>query len=550
MTQQRHTIATTGDARQPSLLAHPMQRETKYAKSGNVHIAYQVAGDGPINLVFVMGWISHLEHLWEGPGARFLTRLASFSRLITFDKRGTGLSDRTGELPTIEQRMDDVRAVMDAAGADRAALMGISEGAAMCAVFAATYPERTAGLVMYGAYAKREWHPDYPWAPTADQRQKFYEAIEQGWGGVVDLDTLAPSTAGDEPFRQWWARYLRQSASPGSAIALARMNTAIDIRHVLPAIRTPTLILHRTGDLDIDVGGARYLAGHIPGARYVELPGDDHLVFAGDQEAVLAEVEQFLTGVRPIQDPDRFLATILYTEIVEAVVVAARIGAVPWQHTLNTFELLATEELVRYRGQRVRRTASGFVAVFDGPARALHCATALVAQALALGLDLRAGLHCGECERVGDDIRGSAVQIAARVMTRASAGNVLVSSTITDLVAGSGFQFEPLHQRLVAGTDRALDLFRVITGTPSANEPVTPSDQRSSEGIQLSRREREVATLIARGLSNREIANDLSISIATVERHAANIFNKLGLRSRTQVAAWVANEGLLRTQSR
>lgn len=303
-----------------------MEHETKYAKSSDVHIAYQVMGEGSLDIVFVMGWISHLDYFWEGPSAHFLTRLASFSRLIIFDKRGTGLSDRVAELPTIEQRMDDVRAVMDAAGSARAALLGISEGAAMCAVFAATYPERTAALVMYGAYAKRLWHPDYPWAPTPEQRNAFLDAIEHGWGGVVDLDTLAPSTVGDAPFRKWWSAYLQRSSSPGAALALAEMNTQIDIRHVLPAIHVPTLILHRTGDLDIDVGGARYLADHIQGSKYVELPGNDHLVFAGDQEAVLGEIEQFLTGARPVPEPDTVLATILIAEIVGAVATAARLG--------------------------------------------------------------------------------------------------------------------------------------------------------------------------------------------------------------------------------
>ena len=528
--------------------ANHMKPETNYAKSGDVHIAYQVVGDGPIDLVFVMGWVSHLDFLWDGPAVRFLTRLASFSRLITFDKRGTGLSDRTVELPTIEQRMDDVRAVMDAAGSNRAALVGISEGAAMCAVFAATYPERTAALVMYGAYAKREWHPDYPWAPTAVQRRAFYIAILQRWGGVVDLDTLAPSTAADESFRQWWAQYLRHSASPGAALDLARMNTKIDIRQVLPAIRVPTLILHRTSDLDIDVGGARYLAAHIPGANYVELPGNDHLVFAGDQEAVLAEIEQFLTGVRPIPEPDPVLATILYAEIVEAVVVAAQMGEVAWRQVLDGFERLANEEITRYRGQPVRRAVAGLVATFDGPARAIRCATAIVEYGQAHGLNIRAGLHCGECERHGHDILGTAPQVAARVMARASAGEVLVSSTITDLVAGSGLEFEPLRQRLVTGTDRALDLHRVVAGRTDSTVPATPLDERSNEGVHLSPREQEVAGLLGRGHSNREIADELSISIATVERHVANIFNKMGVHSRSQVAVWAAGKELPRPE--
>ncbi len=308
-----------------------MRPQTKYAKSGNVNIAYQVVGTGTFDLVYVMGWVSNLDYFWAEPSvARFFDRLASFSRLILLDKRGTGLSDRVpeSELPTLEQRMDDVRAVMDAVGSERAALFGVSEGGPMCALFAATYPARTISLLMYGSYAKRIWASDYPWAPTPVQRQKFYDAIAQGWGGVVDLATLAPSAMQDERFKQWWASYLRLSASPGAALALARMNTQVDIRHVLPAIRVPTLILHRTGDLDIDVGGSRYMAGQIPGAKYVELPGNDHLPWVGDQDMILDEVEEFLTGVRRGPEPDRVLATVLFADIVRSTERVAEMGTV------------------------------------------------------------------------------------------------------------------------------------------------------------------------------------------------------------------------------
>lgn len=273
-----------------------MQPETKYAKSGGVSIAYQVVGDGPLDLVVVPGWVTHLEYAWEYPSsARFFTRLASFSRLIRFDKRGTGLSDRVAEPPTLEQRMDDVRAVTDEVGVDRTAVFGYSEGGSMSALFAATYPERTSALVMFGTFAKRIWDPDYPWAPTPEERQKFFEAIETGWGGVVDLATLAPSMAHDKRFRQWYAGYSRRGASPGAALALARMNTDIDIRHVLPAIRVPTLVLHRTGDLDAKVDEDRYIAERIPGAKFVELPGTDHIPYVGDADSILDEVQEFLT---------------------------------------------------------------------------------------------------------------------------------------------------------------------------------------------------------------------------------------------------------------
>lgn len=515
-----------------------MRRETRYARSGDVNIAYQVIGDGPFDLVFVMGWVSHLDYFWEGPSSRFLERLASFSRLILFDKRGTGLSDRVATMPAMDERMDDVRAVMDAVGSDRAALLGISEGAAMCALFAATFPERTTALVMYGAYAKRQWAPDYPWAPTPEQRQEFLDAIEHGWGGVVDLDTLAPGTVGDSAFRQWWATYLQRSASPGAALALARMNTEIDIRDVLPAIRVPTLILHRTGDLDIDVGGARYMASIIPDATYVELPGNDHLVFAGDQGAVLAEIEQFLTGQRPAPLTDRVLATLMMTEIVGAADLASRQGDEEWRRGMAAHDALVADQVARFRGRLVRRTVNGVLAAFDGPARALSCAGTIVREASSLGLALRSGVHTGECESVDGELGGVAVQIVARVLARAGAGEVVSTSTVKDLVAGSGIGFDLMDIRLLMEGGDAWRLYRV---RDEAGGPRPPARTTMS---RLSQREREVAGLVAHGLSNREIGDRLSISVATAERHVANIMNKLGCHTRSQIAVWTVEHGL------
>lgn len=523
--------------------------ETRYARSGDVHIAYQVVGNGPLDLVFVMGWVSHVDSFWEEPRvARFLRRLASFSRLILFDKRGTGLSDRVTALPTIEQRMDDVRAVMDAAGSTRAALFGISEGAAMCAVFAASYPERTAALVIYGGYAKRLWDPEYPWAPTAAERQRFFDAIEQGWGGVVDLDTLAPSAARDEPFRRWWAAYLRRSASPGAALALARMNTEIDIRAILPAIRVPTLILHRTGDLDISVGGARYLTERIAGARYVEMPGEDHLVFAGDQETILREVELFITGHLPVPESDRVLATLMITGIVGAAATAVRLGDRDWGELVAAHDAMIREQLARYRGREIRKTIGGFLASFDGPARAIRCASAIVEAANGLGVSLRAGLHAGECEVAGGELGGVALQVAERVFDRTGTGEVVVSSTVKDLVAGSGIEFEELPSRLLTGPASGWKLHRVLTSHHSS--PAVPlgsfADIEAARPPDvLSPREREIAILVARGFSNRQIGDDLSISPATVERHISNILGKLGFHSRAQVAAWAVGHDLL-----
>jgi pimeloyl-ACP methyl ester carboxylesterase/DNA-binding CsgD family transcriptional regulator len=518
-----------------------MRRETRYARSGDVNIAYQIIGEGPFDLVFVMGWVSHLDYFWEGPSSRFLERLRSFSRLILFDKRGTGLSDRVATMPAMDERMDDVRAVMDAAGSERAVLLGISEGAAMCALFAATFPDRTKALVMYGAYAKRQWAPDYPWAPTPEQRQEFFDAIEQGWGGVVDLATLAPSTIGDTAFQQWWATYLQRSASPGGALALARMNTDIDIRNILPAIHVPTLILHRTGDLDIDVGGARYMASVIPNATYVELPGDDHLVFAGDQDAVLAEIELFLTGQRPAPLADRVLTTLMMTEIVGAAGMALRLGDEEWARVLAAHDDLVAREVARARGRLLRRTVNGILVAFDGPARALSCAGSIVKEARSLGLVLRAGVHTGECERVGNELTGLAVQIVARVLSRAGPGKVVTTSTVKDLVAGSGIAFELIDVHVLVEADNAWRLYRV---DDEAGE-LTSGDAPAREGMdRLIPRECQVASLVAEGLTNREIGERLVISVATAERHVANIMNKLDCHTRSQIAVWAVEHGL------
>jgi class 3 adenylate cyclase/pimeloyl-ACP methyl ester carboxylesterase len=437
--------------------------ETRYTRSGDVNIAYQVIGEGPLDLVYVMGWVTNLEAFWQEPSvARFFQRLASFSRLILFDKRGTGLSDRVpiSELPTLEQRMDDVRAVMDAAGSERAALFGVSEGGPMCALFAATYPERTSALVLYGSYAKRLRDPDYPWAPTLGERQRWYELIERGWGGLVDIDTMAPNA--DRPFREWWARYLRMSASPGAALALGRMNAEIDIRGVLPSIRVPTLIMHRTGDRDMDVGGARYMTGMIAGSRYVELPGDDHLPFVGDQDAILDEIEEFLTGARHHADLDRILATVLFTDVVGSTERAAALGDKRWRDLLESYNQVIREELERFRGREVDTAGDGFFATFDGPARAIRCACAMRSKLARLGIEIRAGLHTGECELVGDKVRGISVHIGSRVASLATPGEVLVSSTVKDLVAGSGLEFEDRGVHTLRGVPGEWRLFSVV----------------------------------------------------------------------------------------
>jgi class 3 adenylate cyclase len=444
-----------------------MAPKVAYTRSGDISIAYQVVGDGPIDLVYVMGWVSHLEAFWMDPAQeRFFRHLASFSRLILFDKRGTGLSDRVpiDKLPMLEERMDDVRAVMDAVGSKQAALFGVSEGGPMCALFAATYPERTAALVMYGSYAKRIWDPEYPWAPTSEERQRWYDLLEQSWGGAVDVETMAPSVASDPSFRDWWATYLRMSASPGAALALGRMNTQVDIRHVLPTIKVPTLIIHRVGDRDIDVGGARYMAKRISGAKYVELPGDDHLPFVGDQDSILDEVEEFLTGVRHHFEPDRILATVLFTDIVASTERAATLGDRRWRELLELHNRVVRGQLERFRGREVDTAGDGFLATFDGPARAIRCAIACRDELARRGIEVRAGLHTGECELVGDKVRGISVHIGARVASFAAPGEVVVSSTVKDLVAGSGLQFVDRGTHRLRGLPDEWHLFAVTSG--------------------------------------------------------------------------------------
>ncbi len=419
--------------------------ETMYARSGEVNIAYQVIGDAPLDLVFVMGWVSHLEYFWREPSfARFLARLASFSRLILFDKRGTGLSDRVpiNKLPTLEQRMDDVRAVLDAVGSERAALIGVSEGGPMCSLFAATYPEKTLALVMIGTYAKRVRDAEYPWAPTAEERKHFFEEIRQHWGGPVGLEERAPTVAHDPRFREWWAAYLRMGASPGAALALTQMNAEIDVRHVLPSVHVPTLVIHRSEDLCLKVEEGRYVARRIPGALYVELPGRDHLPFVGDQDAILDEVEEFLTGARHAHEPDRVLATVLFTRIAESKGRAARVGAGRWQGLIEGLRAYVRKEIEWFRGREIDMVGDRPLAIFDGPARAVRCAYAIVEYASRLGVEMRAGLHTGECDVVGGKVGGVAPEIGVRVANKAAAGEVLVSNTVKDLVAGSGISFE------------------------------------------------------------------------------------------------------------
>jgi pimeloyl-ACP methyl ester carboxylesterase len=436
--------------------------ETEYTKSGDVHIAYQVTGHGPLDLVWVPGFVSHLEYQWEYPGsARSLERLASFSRLIRFDKRGTGLSDRDSAIPTLEQRMEDVRAVMDAVGSKRAALLGISEGGPMSCLFAATYPGRTTALILYGSFARRAWAPDYPFGRTEAEWAEAMARLEHEWGKPVGIDRWAPGAAQDEPFKHWWANYLRLGASPGAALSVGRLTYAIDVRPILAAIRVPTLVLHRSGDRISPVEAGRDMADRIPGARMVELPGEDHLPWFGDVDSIVDEIEEFLTGVRSHAQSDRVLATVLFTDVVGSTERAVVLGDRGWRDLLDGFYAVVRRELDRFRGREVDSTGDGLFASFDGPARAIRCASAITGGVRSLGIEVRTGVHTGECEVMGEKMSGIAVHVGARVAAQAAPSEVLVSSIVRDLVAGSGIRFEDRGIRTLKGVPGEWRLFAV-----------------------------------------------------------------------------------------
>ncbi len=449
----------------------PVQAETHYARSGDVSIAYQVMGEGPFDLVFVPGSVSHVELGWEIPAlVAFYRRLASFSRLIVFDKRGTGMSDRVAGAPTIETRMDDVRAVMDAVGSERAAVLGLSEGGPMSAVFAATYPERLWALVLCGALVRSLWAPDFPWGYTDEEWERACEEERRHWGEPEfvrqSLQPLMPSL--DEENLRGLITLFRQGASPGAFDALNRMNKDIDVRAVLPTIRLPTLVVNRTEEPEFLREGSRLAARLIQGARHVELPGPDHAPFAGDSESYLHEIEQFLTETWEAgweeAEPDRVLATVLFTDIVGSSEKAASLGDRAWRDLLERHHDLVRRQLVLFRGSEVDTAGDGFFASFDGPARAIRCANAIVESVTELGLEVRAGLHAGECELMDGKVAGIAVHTGARVSSLAQPGEVLVSSTVKDLVAGSGISFDDRGTHQLKGIPGEWRVYAVTRG--------------------------------------------------------------------------------------
>ena len=454
-----------------------MRPVTRYAESGEIGIAYQVVGEGDIDVVIASPFISHLDLLWEDHRlVRFVLRIASFARVILFDRRGVGLSDPAGA-PTLEERMDDVRAVMDAAGSERAALLGMSEGATMCMLFAASHPERTSGLVLLGAMAKSTAADDYPWAPPESALvEAQQELISPLWGEGATIEIFSPSIADDPRARELEAR-LEQTVSPMRGAQLFRLFLDVDVRPALTLIQTPTLVIHRRSDPVVNVRAARWLASQIPASRYVEFEGVDHMAWAGENsDAILDEIEEFLTGVRPAPAATRVLATVLFTDIVDSTRRAAELGDRRWRSLLEQHQSVMRHHLQLFEGREVKNTGDGFLATFDGPGRAIECASAVVREVASLGFDVRAGLHTGEVELIGDDVGGISVHVAARVCALAGGGTVLVSRTVRDLVAGSGIGFASAGRHELKGVPDEWELYRVAA-TPLSRGLVTPKSE-------------------------------------------------------------------------
>ncbi|MFB9981376.1 adenylate/guanylate cyclase domain-containing protein [Mesorhizobium kowhaii] len=438
-----------------------MQRpETRYARCGDISIAYQVVGDGPTDLLYAQGWLSNIEYAWESPEyARFLSGLSRFSRLIFFDKRGTGMSDRNVSFPTLEQRTEDINAVLDAVGSEQAALFGVSEGGNMTSLFAATYPERVSALVLFGSCARTKWAPDYPWGRTEAEIERYVKSLLDNWGRPFDLEVAAPSVAGDSDVQNWFAAYLRFAASPRAAELITRLGYEIDIREILSAIQVPTLVLHRAGDRWHGVDEAHYLAEHIPGSEFRLLPGDDHIPWYGDQDELIGQVEEFLTGTRMTAKPGRALMTLLMTDIVDSTKTLSEVGDNRWRTILEHLEVNVSRHVAALGGQKIKHTGDGYLLTFAGPTPAIECARALARDAKAFGLKLRTGIHIGECERRGDDLSGLAVHLTARIMAESEPGSILASRTVKDLTVGSGLNFTFVGRREMKGIPEGWELY-------------------------------------------------------------------------------------------
>jgi class 3 adenylate cyclase len=437
--------------------------EVRFARSGEVNVAYRVVGDGPTDLVYAQGSYTHLDVYWELPAFRhYCERLAEFSRLILFDKRGYGMSDRVPGATTLEERMDDIRAIMDAVGSERAAIIGESEGGPLALLFAAAHPERTSALILQGGEVRERTDEEWPWGEaTVEEHEATMASLPQRWGGGTGIWTIAPSVAGQEWARAWRAKVQLNAATPSAAEAFMRMAFDIDVREVVPTVNVPTLVIHATDDQVCHVENGRFVARGVPGARLVELPTSDHVPWF-DPEPTIAEIREFLTGTREAASPNRVLVTILFTDLVTSTETAASLGDRRWRDLLEQHHAAVRRELARFDGREVDTAGDGFFATFDGPARAIRCAQAITAAVGGLGLDVRAGLHTGEVEVIGDKVAGIAVNVGARVAGEAAPGEILVSSTVRDLVAGSGLRFVDRGRATLKGFDGAWQLFAVV----------------------------------------------------------------------------------------
>ncbi|MDP9066963.1 MAG: adenylate/guanylate cyclase domain-containing protein [Actinomycetota bacterium] len=440
-----------------------MASPVHYAKNGDIHIAYRVLGDGPIDILFVPIWTSNLDlyDAWA-PVAQSLEAVTSFARLIVVDRRGTGLSDRTHGIATLEEGIDDMLAVLDDVGSEQTALIGFNESGSLCALMAATHPDRISALILYSSYAATVRQDDYPWAPTPEERDAQIQFMIEVWGSEEFAFILNPASHSDPDFREWAAKWQRNSVTRDALPAAYDVLARTDVRHVLPLIRVPALVLHRKDDPLVIVDNGRYLAEKIPGARYVELEGEDHIPFLGDWQAIVDEIEEFLTGARRAREPDRVLATILFTDIVGSSRTAAELGDRRWKELLDRHDEVVRNELARFNGRLVKTVGDGALATFDGPARAIRCACRIRERVKELGLETRAGLHTGEVEVRGDDVGGIAVHIGARVAEKAQAGDLLVSGAVPSLVAGSGIRFEKVDETELRGIEGSFSLYRAV----------------------------------------------------------------------------------------
>jgi pimeloyl-ACP methyl ester carboxylesterase/DNA-binding CsgD family transcriptional regulator len=511
--------------------------QTRYARSGDCRIAYQVVGNGSIDLVFVPGFISNLDCQWEDPGfSRLLRRLSAFARVIAFDKRGAGLSDRIDirHPPGLMERADDIRAVMNAAGSGRAVLLGVSEGAALSIAFAAADPARVRAIILCGAYAHFQ-----SGVMGGDALGEFCRDIENAWGSGISLSHLAPGRAKDARFLTWWGRFERLSASPTAALALIRMNAEIDVRDRLAAIRAPTLVIHRRNDVWAKFAAGRQLAQKIDGARLVELAGRDHQIWTGEIDRIADEVEEFVTGVRPAPSHHSILVSIVVARLVEPEGQARRLGDGHWREVLDQFRQAAAGAVGKLNGEMAGGGTEEICAHFDSPARAIGGALALRDAANALDLKVAIGVHTGEAEIHDGALSGYALHLTERITARASTGQVLVTGIVTDLVAGSGFHFAECAGEHAKQDGDRLRLYSVIV--EQHLEPATRHAKTQSLGA-LSVREREVLELVADGLSNAAIAEQLDLSEHTAKRHVANILVKLDLPTRTAAAAMMARQ--------